>query len=280
MRRDQASHTHDHSHVVVLDIETIVPHPPAEVGSGFAKWPHHQPLVASLLTATLVREGEYEFELDSLVCEPGREAEFYEAVDARIPPHGTLVGFNSGGFDLPVLALGAMAAKHFDATALSGQHRAYRFGRLHADLAELFSNYGATPRPSLVEVCGRLGIPVKLTTHGSEVADLHAQGRTGEIIDYCESDVAATYAAWLHWVAWRDGKDALLAEPLSQFARWIEASPAHKHLLSVAGCEPAHWAHDRTRVLAAERSRRKAERQAERQRIEREFEEEGALISY
>lgn len=274
MRREAAK-AHNASHVVVLDVETIVPNPPPGAGDGFVKWPHHHPVVASLLSATALGEGRYDFQMESIVCAPGRETEFYTAVNDALPRYGTLVGFNTAGFDLAALSIGAVAAKCLFADKLSAMQRSYRFGNLHADLAELFSNYGAAPRPSLAEVCGRLRIPVKVDTHGSEVAELHAAGQLQKIVDYCESDVAATYAAWAHFVAWRDGNDALLAEPLAAFSRWIEQSPAHSHLLPVARCEPAMWARRRALVLSLGHARERAERRANRERLERELTDDG-----
>ncbi len=265
MRRE-ATRLHNASHVVVLDIETIVPNPPPGAGDGFVKWPHHQPVVASLLTATALGEGRYDFQMDSIVCEAGREAKFYMAVNEALPRYGTCVGFNSGGFDLPALSLGAIAAGCLSADKLSAMQRAYRYGHLHADLAEMFSNYGAAPRPSLAEICGRLTIPVKTDCHGSEVAELHAAGRIDAIVRYCESDVAATYAAWLHDVAWRDSDDAQLAEPLGALARWIEQSPTRFHLLPVAQCEPARWARKRAVVLSLDRARERAQLRLSRER--------------
>lgn len=277
MRRRDASGDHSTSGVVVIDIETIVPNSPAGAGDGFVKWPHHQPVVASLLGATALGEGRFRFWLDSILFEPGKEAAFYAAVNERIPPYGTLIGHNSTGFDIAALAIGAVGARCFSAANLLKMHRAYRFGPLHADLAELYSNHGAAPRPSLAEVCGRLGVPVKVSTHGSEVAELHAAGRIGEIVAYCESDVAATYAAWLHWAAWRDGDEALLAEPLASFSRWIEASPDRVHLLPVARCEPARWARERALALSLDHARVRIERRARQECDERAF--RGELVT-
>ena len=276
MRRKDASGDHSTSCVVVIDIETIVPNPPANAGDGFVKWPHHQPVVASLLGATALGEGRYRFWIDSIRYEPGKEATFYKAVDARIPPYGTLVGHNSRGFDVPVLALGAAAARA-PTPNLAKMHREYRYGSLHADLADLHSAFGAATKPSLAEVCGRFGIPVKLNTHGSEVAELHAAGQIDEIVAYCESDIAATYAAWLHWAAWRDGDEALLAEPLAAFSRWIEASPDRAHLLPLARCAPARWARGRALALSLEHARERADRRIRQERDERAFRGEAVL---
>lgn len=64
----------------------------------------------------------------------------------------TTIGFNSRGYDLPTLQLGAIAERRFDLAGLSHHARAHRFGRDHCDLAEMYSLYGGTKRPSLSEI--------------------------------------------------------------------------------------------------------------------------------
>lgn len=253
MRRNQPTNDHHAGHLVILDIETIVPDHPAD--GIFPKWPNHRPVVASMLSATTLGSGKYSFAMASILCEPDDETAFYREVDRRLPPNGSLVGWNSTGFDIPALALGAIGARSFSSDTLSKLHRAYRFGPLHADLAELYSNYGSAARPSLAEVCGRLGVPVKVDVHGDQVGDLHARGEIDRIRQYCESDVAATAVAAWYWFAWRDSNDALLAEPLAAFAKWIEASPDRAHLLPVAGCEPARWARRRALQLSIDHAK-------------------------
>lgn len=279
MRRAQANGDHDPSLLTVIDIETTVSEEAVDPTGGFVKWPHHRPVVASLLTSHSIGGGNYDFTLKSVICRPGAEGEFYHEVDAAIPAYGLLCGWNTAGFDLPVLALGAISTRQFASTHLSRCHRANRFSVEHADLAELYSSRGAAPKLSLAEVCGRLGVPVKTNSHGSEVAELHAVGRHDEIVRYCEEDVAATAVAAWAWFAWRDGNDALLAEPLAAFSDWIEAAPQRGHLLGIARCEPARWARRRALVLAVEHARDRAARRLQHERRRRIFSGEEPLFS-
>ena len=269
MKPRQPSNDHDPSLVVTIDIETIVPNPPP--GEGFPKWPLHQPVVASILTARSLGTGHYDFRLDNVLYDFADPASFYRKVDSYLPRRGTAVSANGRGFDFPNLAIGAMAQHCFDAVNLSAQFRANRFGGLHADLCELFSNFGGAPRPSLTEICGALQIPVKTDSHGSEVAEYHAAGDLNRIVAYCAQDTVATYVAWLFWVAFRDSDDALIAEPLAQLARWIEAAPERSHLLSIADCAPARWARGRALSFQIERAARHADRRIELAKTERAF---------
>jgi 3'-5' exonuclease len=260
--RKLPSSFHKTEHVAVLDIETIVPGPTRE-GGGFPKWPLHRPIVASLLTARENSYGQWDFSLDNIIMEDGGERAFYAAIDELLPEQVTLVTANGRGFDVPNLALGAMAAKQFDTANLSRQFRANRYGAVHADICDLYSGYGGAPKPSLSEICGVLGIPVKMDTHGSEVADLVAAGELDRVVRYCASDVAATYVAWLHYAAFRDGDEHQLAEPLACFARWIKNNDDLAHLLPIAQCEPAIWAKDRALHLAIARGKQRAQRHIE-----------------
>ena len=237
---------HNGDHVVVFDIESIVEDEPAD--GGFPKWPSHKPVVASFLSAGWAGRGQYAFEMASIVCEPGRETDFYAAVNGKLAETVTSVSFNGRGYDLPVLQLGAIAQRRFDLPGLSAHARAHRFGRLHCDLAEMFSGYGGTKRPSLAEVCGPLGIPIKTSTDGSKVGELWRAGEVEKIRMYCEEDVAASYTAWLHHHAWRHSNEALIARPLAAFARHIECTPELVHLLPFAHQPAAMWA--RPRALA------------------------------
>lgn len=279
MRRTQTNSDHDPSLLTVIDIETIVSEEAADPAGGFVKWSHHRPVVATLLTSHAIGGGNYDFALNSVICRPGAEADFYRDVDAAIPPYGVLCGWNTAGFDLPVLALNAIGARQFGSTQLSRCHRANRFSAEHADLADLYGGRGAAPKPSLAEVCAQLRVPVKTGAHGSEVAELHAAGHYDRIVRYCEEDVAATAVAAWAWFAWRDGDDRLLAEPLAAFSRWIEAAPERDHLRGIARCEPARWARRRALVCSVERARARTEIRVAHERRRRIFAGEEPLFA-
>jgi 3'-5' exonuclease len=137
-----------------------------------------------------------------------READIVQPfVSALLEPKPltpVLVGFNSSGFDLPLiryraLALGISApALHKRAGNLRDYF--YRFSRDHIDLCERLSNFGATTRPSLAELCAICDIPVKPDgMDGSQVERLASLQRWHEIGDYCETDVMALYLLFLRY---------------------------------------------------------------------------------
>jgi 3'-5' exonuclease len=78
-------------------------------------------------------------------------------------PGPILVGFNSGGFDLPVLRYRAMALRIEAGTlhGTNGRNYWYRFGRDHVDLCDVLSNYTASSKPSLAEAAALIGISAK-----------------------------------------------------------------------------------------------------------------------
>jgi predicted PolB exonuclease-like 3'-5' exonuclease len=115
-----------------------------------------------------------------------------------------LVSYNGRTFDLPVLKYRAMlhgltAPRFFD-TSNKWENYTQRYADAwHADLLETLSDYGASARVRLDEVCRVLGLPGKLGPTGEDVAGLHAEGRVQEIRDYCETDVVNTYLLFLRW---------------------------------------------------------------------------------
>ena len=273
MYRNDHRPTDEHSgdQIVVFDIESIVEDEPAD--GSFPKWPLHRPVVASFLAALIMpgTANGYSFRMSSVILEPGGEAEFYAQVNQRMVKGVTTVGFNSKGYDLPVLQLGAIAERRFDLTGLSHHARSHRFGRDHCDLAELYSLYGATKRPSLAEVCDRFGIPIKTSTSGGDVGTLWHNGDVGAIQRYCEEDVAATYCAWLHHHAWRHGDETLLTRPLAAFARYLEADPQLAHLLPFARQPAAIWARPRALACSVAAALADADRRVRRAADERAF---------
>jgi len=119
-----------------------------------------------------------------------------------------LVSFNGRGFDLPVLKYRAM--KHgVNADFL------YRLGdkwsnylqrysmEWHCDLIEVLSDYGASARIKMNEVCALLGFPGKVGTDGSKVTDMFDAGKIDEIRNYCETDVINTFLIYANMMQHR-----------------------------------------------------------------------------
>jgi 3'-5' exonuclease len=113
-----------------------------------------------------------------------------------------LVGFNSSGFDLPVLRYRAMALG-IPANLLHGGNGIdywYRYGKGHLDLCDILSGFRASTPPSLAEVAALCGVPVKIDgMDGGQVEPLLAAGRLSEIAAYCETDVIATFLVFLRY---------------------------------------------------------------------------------
>lgn len=216
------SRTHPPSRLAVLDIETVAP---ATADEGFPPWPTHRPVVASVLTAERQRYGQWHFALESVTFD-GDAAEAIERVSQLIEQH-TVVGFNSRSFDLPVLVLEACRAQQFDCAGLSLAWRANRFTGSHIDLLDIVSSFGGARGASLQMLCEQLGIPVKTTTHGSDVGELMVAGEAGKVIAYCEEDVAATLCLAANLLALRYDEPTY-AGLISQFGTWVrERGLAH-----------------------------------------------------
>jgi hypothetical protein len=262
-------------HVVAFDIETL--QPPLESGAPdaptpFQKWPHHRPLVASFLTASAVGGGKWAFSPESVLFEQENLAEAYRRIEDLLPEHGTVCGHNSKGFDAPVLAISAQAARCF-LPKLSRLAREPRFGRYHADLAELFTNHRAAQTPSLAELCERLGVPSKLGVDGGDVQSLYEQGRFDLITHYCEQDCAGALLCLWSWSAWKHFDEARLVEPLAAFCSWIQADPQLSHLLPFTTCEMAEWARGRGLVHQLKRASQAATTRLQRDALKRQVRE-------
>lgn len=117
-------------------------------------------------------------------------------------PSPQLIGFNSSSFDLPLLRYRAMALS-IGAPLLhkaNGKDYWYRFGRDHMDLCDVISGFGASQRPSLIEIAALCGVPAKIgDIDGSNVEALIESGRVEEVAAYCETDIVVTYYVFLRF---------------------------------------------------------------------------------
>lgn len=173
----------------------------------FPRQPFHRVVAISFLRAEIHREGAGEAylmqELRSGGTEQSSEQElvagFFQFFDRHKP---RLVSFNGRGFDLPVLKYRAMkhgiAAGFLHGAGDKWNSYTSRYSAdWHCDLFEVLSDYGASARIKLNEVCAVMGFPGKFGTEGSKVAEMHDAGRIAEIRDYCETDVLNTYLVYL-----------------------------------------------------------------------------------
>lgn len=155
-----------------------------------------------------LRRGD-DFKVWSLGGEESPEAElitrFYDGLERYTP---TLVSWNGGGFDLPVLHYRALlhrvpAAKYWET---GDEDRAFRYDNYlnrfhwrHIDLMDVLA--GFTPRAAapLDEIAVMLGLPGKSGMSGADVWGAWLDGRRRAIRDYCEVDVVNTLLVYLHW---------------------------------------------------------------------------------
>jgi 3'-5' exonuclease len=154
-------------------------------------------------------------------------------------PGPILVGFNTGGFDLPVLRYRAMALG-INAGSLhrmNGRDYWYRYSRDHVDLCDVLSNYTVSAKPSLAEAAALIGVPAKSGgIDGSQVEAYIAAGRLQEVANYCETDVASTYLIYLRWqLATGELNETMHDRSVDAFQTFIAERMEHRpHLLPYA----------------------------------------------
>lgn len=200
--------------LAILDCETVAP---ATDDDSFPPWPTHRPVVASILSADRNRYGQWDFDLESVIFENGPAA--IERI-GHLLERRTVVGFNTRGFDLPVLALEALRHQQLGCAGLSLAWQANRYTGSHIDLLDLISGYGAARGASLAMLCAECGIPCKMDAHGSEVGEMMEQGRVEAVVRYCESDVAATLCLATLVLAFRH-QEPTYAGLIGQFGTWV-----------------------------------------------------------
>ena len=177
-------------------------------GNPFPRQPFHKVVAISFLEAQIEMcpNGTENYILTDV-----RSGGFVESTEEEIikgffnymsknPPR--LVSYNGRTFDLPVLKYRAMkygiSAPWLYKSGDKWNNYNQRFSLdWHCDLLEAFSDFGASYRCKMNEVCSIMGVPGKIGTDGSQVADLYDNGKIKEIRDYCETDVINTYLLYL-----------------------------------------------------------------------------------
>lgn len=182
---------------------------------------HLQKVVA---ISCLLSDGE-RFHLGSIGDADSSEAELVEKFFAVIDRHQpTLVSWNGGGFDLPVLhyrgLLHGVAAPRYWDTGLFDRDTRYsnylkRYEFRHTDLMDVLALYTGRHNAPLTEIALLLGFPGKLGMDGSQVFDVWRAGGIADIRAYCETDVLNTYLIYLRFQRFRgllssDALDAAL----------------------------------------------------------------------
>jgi predicted PolB exonuclease-like 3'-5' exonuclease len=242
--------------VVVFDIETVVDGALARDGdlrdpqTGEARFPApplHRVVAIAFAQFRRGDDGGVEF----VTARAGGAADaderqllagFWRAMTDLQP---TFVGYNSRGFDFPVLLFRSMrhgveAPLYFSATSKWDGYRQRYATDWHLDVADALTEYGASRRISLDLAARTIGAPGKLDVDGGDVAALFETGRIEEIRGYCVTDVLSTALVWLAWLRLQGAMTtAQLAATHAGMRAWLEAEgAAQPHLRRFADAWP------------------------------------------
>ena len=175
-----------------------------ENGSEFMRLP----LQRIVAISAVLRTGN-SFKVWSLGEEDSSEQELIERFFAGIEKYTpTLVSWNGGGFDLPVLHYRAMlhgvtAARYWDQGEndrdFKWNNYLSRYHARHTDLMDLIALYQGRAVAPLDVVASLLGFPGKMGMDGSKVFAAWQDGKIGDIRRYCETDVLNTYLVYLRF---------------------------------------------------------------------------------
>ena len=177
--------------------------------NSFPRQPFHKVVAISFLAAEIERDGGREaYHLREL--RSGGETGFDEAkllqgfftYMERMKPR--LVSFNGRTFDLPVLKYRAMvhgiSAPWLHKSGDKWNSYGYRYATdWHCDLLDVLSDFGASARVKLNEVCAAFGFAGKFGVDGSMVAEMIDNGEIEAVRNYCETDVLNTYLVYLRY---------------------------------------------------------------------------------
>ncbi|PID48515.1 MAG: 3'-5' exonuclease [Proteobacteria bacterium] len=177
---------------------------------------HLQRIVA--ISVTFRGRGPDNFKVWSLGEEGASEKEiiqrFFDGIDRFTP---TLVSWNGGGFDLPVIHYRAMlhkiAAPRYwemgdDDQSFKWNNYISRYHTRHTDLMDLLALYTGRANAPLDELATLFGFPGKMGMDGSKVWDAFQAGEISAIRDYCETDVLNTWLVYLRFQLMRGYIDA------------------------------------------------------------------------
>lgn len=181
----------------------------------FPRQPFHKVVAISFLEADITRDVDGEsYAIKELrsggkvdTDEKGLLEGFFKYLGRS---NARLVSFNGRGFDLPVLKYRAMAHGiqadwlYMRGDKWNNYQQRYSLD-WHCDLLEALSDFGASARVKLNEVCSIMDFPGKFGVDGSKVVDLYDQNKLKDIRDYCETDVLNTFLVYLRYMQHRAG---------------------------------------------------------------------------
>ncbi len=176
--------------------------------NSFLRQPFHQVVSISFLEAEIVRDfnGQEFYRLIDIRSGgdlQSLEADLIRGFFSHLKKNfSRLVSFNGKGFDLPVLKYAAMK-NEVEASWLykkgdKWNNYSQRYSLdWHCDLVDAFSDFGASAKVKMNELCAAFNLPGKIGVDGSQVTRMFDEGKLQEIRDYCETDVINTYLLYL-----------------------------------------------------------------------------------
>jgi predicted PolB exonuclease-like 3'-5' exonuclease len=176
----------------------------------FLRQPFHKVVAISFLEATIEqnvdRTEKYILtDLRSGGTEGSTEEEIIKGLfNHLVKKAPRFVSYNGRTFDLPVLKYRAMkygiSVPWLYKSGDKWNNYSQRYSLdWHCDLLEAFSDFGASARCKMNEICSIMGIPGKIGVDGSQVSELYDNGKIKKIRDYCETDVINTYLLYLNY---------------------------------------------------------------------------------
>ena len=130
---------------------------------------------------------------------------FYTGIEKFKP---TLVSWNGGGFDLPVIHYrsmihGVSAPQYWENGSNDNSFRynnyLSRYHERHTDLMDVLAMYSPRANAPLDEMASLCGFPGKMGMSGAKVWEAYQGGEIKAIRDYCETDVLNTYLLYLRY---------------------------------------------------------------------------------
>ena len=130
---------------------------------------------------------------------------FFDGIEKYTP---TLVSWNGGGFDLPVLHYRALrhgirSPRYWetgsDDQSFRWNNYLSRYHSRHTDLMDVLAGYQPRANAPLDQIAVMLGYPGKMGMSGAKVWDEYLAGNIDGIRNYCETDVLNTYLVYLRW---------------------------------------------------------------------------------
>lgn len=130
---------------------------------------------------------------------------FFMGLDKFTP---TLVSWNGGGFDLPVIhyrsLIHGVAAPRYWETGDGDQEFRWnnylnRYHYRHLDLMDVLASYQPRANAPMDDIATLIGLPGKMGMSGAKVWDYFQCGEIEAIRNYCETDVLNTYLIYLRF---------------------------------------------------------------------------------